>query len=218
MSNVRRFSILTPTRDRPEWLPRCIESVQAQTFGRYEHIIYDNGQFTVRHLVPEDDKRIRYVRGSADGPADAFQKALDLARGQIIHPFGDDDRLVPDALEIVDREIGDHEWLVGYTSYEDEQGNHKFLLGGEVNVQQLKHNYYLGGAIYWKQSLSRRVGGFDLEFDGAADYELYMRFAKAAPAKFVPAILYRYTDHPGTDSHVRASNQMAQTSRIQAAA
>lgn len=210
---MRRFSLITPTRDRLEWLPRAIESVLAQTFTDFEWVVYDNGGQHAKHLFPKD-KRIRYYRGPADGPADAFQKALELARGQIIHPFSDDDRLTPDALETVDREIGDFEWLVGYTSYEDEQGQHRFLLGGEVDVTQLKQNYYLGGAIYWKRSLSDRVGGFKTEFDGAADYDLYLRFAHAAPARFVPVVLYRYTDHPGTDSHVRSSNQMAQTSRI----
>jgi glycosyltransferase involved in cell wall biosynthesis len=214
---LRRFSILTPTRDRPEWLPRCIASVQAQTFKQYEHIIYDNGDSPVRHLVPDDDPHIRYVRGPADGPADAFQKTLDLACGEIIHPFSDDDQLPPDALEIVDSEIGDFEWLVGYTSFEDANGNRMFMLGGEVDVHRLAQNYYLGGAIYWRNSLTRRVGGFDLSYDGAADYDLYLRFARNAPAKFVPDMLYRYTDHPGTDSHVRAVNQMDKTARIQAA-
>ena len=210
---MRRFSILTPTKDRIDWLPRAAESVMSQTFTDFEWIVYDNGEQHAQHCLP-DDPRIRYVRGPADGNADAFQKALDLARGEIIHPFSDDDRLTPEALEIADKEIGDLEWLVGYTSYENEQGQHMFLLGGEVDVAQLKQNYYLGGAIYWKRSLSDRVGGFKTEFDGAADYDLYLRFANAAPAKFVPIVMYRYTDHPGTDSHVRASTQMAQTSRI----
>jgi len=214
---MRRFSLLTPTRDRAEWLPRALESVLAQTFQNWELIVYDNGETHSKHLVP-DDPRIRYYRGPADGPADAFQKTLELARGQIIHPFSDDDRLTPGALSTVDREIGDFEWLVGYTSYEDEQGQHRFLLGGEVDLDHLKRDYYLGGAIYWKRSLTDRLGGFSLDHDGAADYDLYLRFAKNAPAKFVPAVLYRYTDHPGTDSHVRAGNQMMQTSKIKAAA
>jgi len=214
---MRRFSLLTPTRDRAEWLPRALESVIAQTFEDWELIVYDNGETHVKYLVP-DDPRIRYVRGPASGPADAFQKALELARGQIIHPFSDDDRLTTDALEIVDREIGDHEWLVGLTSFEDEAGNHRFFLGGDVDLDHLKRDYYLGGAIYWKRTLTDRLGGFSLDHDGAADYDLYLRFAKNAQAKFVPKVLYRYTDHPGTDSHVRSSNQMMQTSKIKAAA
>lgn len=214
---MRRFSLLTPTKDREDWLPRCIQSVLDQTFDDFEHVIYDNGERPVKHLIP-DDPRFKYTRGQADGPADAFQKALDLARGEIIHPLGDDDRLTPTALELADREIGDHEWLVGYTSFEDEAGNHRQLLGGEVNLDQLRNQYYLGGAIYWRRSLTDRVGGFNTDYDGAADYDLYLRFANAAAARFVPEVMYRYTDHPGTDSQVRSSNQMAQTSRIVASA
>ena len=210
-----RFSLLTPTRDRADWLPRAIGSVLAQTFRDFEQIIYDNGIEPVGHLIP-DDPRIRYVRGPAAGPADAFQKTLDLARGEIIHPFSDDDRLVPDALEIVDGEIGDHEWLTGLTSFEDVAGNVRFHLGGELDLDALSTNYYLGGAIYWRKTLTDRIGGFDEAYDGAADYDLYLRFARDSVPKHVPRVLYRYTDHPGTDSHVREANQMAKTAAITA--
>jgi glycosyltransferase involved in cell wall biosynthesis len=207
-----RFSLLTPTRDRPEWLPRCIASALAQTFDGWEQIVFDNGTTSVEHLIP-DDPRVKYHRGPADGPADAFQKTLELAAGEIVHPFSDDDLLTPDALETVDREIGDHEWLVGNTSFE-ENGEHRFQLGGPVDLGRLAGQYYLGGAVYWKRTLTDRLGGFDLDFDGAADYELYWRFANNADAVYVDHTLYRYTDHPGTDSHVRAGNQMEKSARI----
>lgn len=214
MPRPPRFSLLTPTRDRPGWIGRCIESAHRQTFEDYEHIIYDNGSEPIEHLVPICDSRIRYVRGPADGPADAFQKALDLATGEIVHPFSDDDLLTPDALEVVDREIGDAEWLIGNTSFEDEHGNHRFQLGGPVHLDRLAREYYLGGAIYWKRDLTDRLGGFDLEYDGAADYELYWRFANHGTWTYVDRTLYRYTDWPGTDSHVRQGNQIEKSARI----
>lgn len=212
-----RFSLLTPTRDRREWLPRCIQSALDQTFTDWEMVVYDNGTDDVSDLIP-DNRRVRYVRGPADGPADAFQKALDLARGEIIHPFSDDDQLVPDALETVDREIGDHAWLTGLTSFEISTGHVLFTLGGELDLNRLQQDYYLGGAVYWKRHLTDRLGGFNAAYDGAADYDLYLRFALDGPPKHVPKILYRYTDHPGTDSKVRTGNQMEKTALIRAAA
>ena len=98
-----RFSILLPTKDRPQWVGRAIESVLAQSFSDWELVIYNNG--ASHTLLPSGDRRIHYVRGPAEGPADAFQRALELAQGEIIHPLGDDDQLPPDALEVVDREI-----------------------------------------------------------------------------------------------------------------
>lgn len=212
-----RFSLLTPTRDRPEWIGRCIESAHAQTFEDWEQVVYDNGQEPIEHLVP-DDPRVKYHRGPADGPADAFQKALDLATGEIVHPFSDDDLLTPDALETADEHIGDADWLVGLTSFENEHGGHMFLLGGPLDLQRLKQGYYLGGAIYWKRSLTDTLGGFNLDYDGAADYDLYLRFAHHSTPVFVDQIMYRYTDWGGTDSHVRSANQSAKTAAIQQAA
>jgi len=191
--------------------------VLAQTFDDWEQLVYDNGSISVEHLIP-DDPRIKYHRGLARGPADAFNKAFQLARGEIVHPFSDDDLLPPDALELADHHIGDAEWLTGLTSFEDVGGRHQFLLGGPLDLAALKQDYYLGGAIYWKRSLTDRVGGFDERFDGAADYDLYLRFAHYATPVFVDRVMYRYTDHPGTDSHVRRGNQMEKTAEIKQAA
>ena len=46
-----RFSVVTSTRNRPDWLPRAVDSVRAQTFEDFEHIIYDNGS---DHPADED--------------------------------------------------------------------------------------------------------------------------------------------------------------------
>lgn len=208
-----RISILLPTCDRPEWLLRALRSIRQQSFADYEVVIYDNGTERV-DLLP--DERIRYTNGPADTPAEAFARALDLAAGDIVTPLADDDRLTPWALDTAYAELGEHEWLVGLTSVEDLDGNPDRILGGPVDIDRLTKGMYLGGAVYWRRSLTDRLGGFDASYDGAADYELYQRFAAAAPAKFVDRILYRYTDHPKTDSRVRAAEQLAQVQRVRA--
>lgn len=210
-----RFSVVLATKDRPEWLPRAIASVTAQTFEDWEMIVFDNGTGPmIPALLGGADERIKTYHGTADGPADAYQQAQRLAKGEILTPLADDDRLTPDALETVDREIGDAEWLVALTSFENLAGERLFLLGGPLDLDRLKQDYYMGGAIYWKRSLMERVGEYDLSYDNAFDYDLYLRFAEAARPKFVDRILHRYTDHDLTDSKVRAESQMAQTARI----
>lgn len=211
---MTRFSVLLPTKDRREFAPRAIESVRGQDFADWELVVYDNGDFAIRDLIPAD-KRITYAAGPAAGPAEAFQRALELATGEIIHPLGDDDELVPGALGTVDRGIGDAEWLVARTLCEDENGA-SWLAGGPVDLAELERVYYLGGAVYWRRSLTDRLGGFDLELDGAADYDLYLRFAREAPATFLDRVLYRYHDHPGTDSRRNPERQKEASARIQA--
>lgn len=208
-----RFSILLPTRNRPEMLRRAVGSVLAQDFADWELIVFDNGE-----TVPifTDDRRVRWIRGRATGPADAFAQALGWASGEIVHPLGDDDELAPGALSAVDAEIGRYEWLVGRTRCTDEHGR-VWLSGGPVDAAELERVYYLGGAVYWRRALSERLGGFDRGYDGAADFELYLRFARNAPAAFLDRVLYLYNDHPDTDSRRNAARQRKASARIQAA-
>lgn len=208
-----RFSILTPTKNRPGWLARAVESVLAQTYDDWELVIYDNGERPVPQWFLADE-RIRCHTGPATCPADAFGHALELATGDVLHPLADDDRLTPWALEHVAAELAAYEWLIGLTLVEDLEGNPERVLGGPVDLDRLAAGFYLGGAIYWRRTLTDRLGGFDVTYDPAADYDLYTRFAHAAPAKFVDRILYRYTDHPKTDSRVRAAEQLAQAERV----
>lgn len=214
-----RFSLLTPTRDRPDWLPKCIASVLAQGFADWEQIVYDCGTEPVEHLIP-DDKRIRYVRGESRGPAADFQAALDHATGEIVHPLSDDDRLAPRALQFAAAAIEDKDWLVGRTVLVDQSGMPVALRGGTwADIEATRYGQYmLGGAVYWRKSLTDSLGGFDSSFDGAADFDLYTRFLRHSEPARTKQILYLYTAHPDTDSVVNAERQNDATQRVRSAA
>lgn len=210
-----RFSVITPTKDRPEWLPRAMASVRRQTFTDYEHVVFDNGSTDYDFSL---DPNVRYVKGEADGPADAFDQAIRLAQGEIVTLLSDDDRLTPQALEVVHSHIGRSDWLTALTDFQDVEGDSRMILGGPLDIERLKQDYYLGGAIYWKRELTERLGGMRSEFDSAADYDLYLRFAKDSTPVFVDQVLYLYTFHPGVDSVVNAGRQQDATRRIKEAA
>jgi O-antigen biosynthesis protein len=214
-----RFTIITPTRDRPGWLMAAVASVQAQTFPDWEHVIVDVSQVPAGPLLPRD-RRIRYLHlPPASGPALDFQKALDRARGEIIHPLADDDTLAPNALEIVDREIGGHAWLVAGTALLNTNGQAFTHRGGsDAAVRETAQgNYMLGGAIYWKRALTDQLGGFNPAYDGAADFDLYLRFLRHSDPRVIGDILYLYNDHPGTDSRVHEGRQSDAAARIRKA-
>jgi glycosyltransferase involved in cell wall biosynthesis len=205
-----KFSLLTPTKDRPETLQRTIASALAQSYEDWEQIVYDVGDTPA--TVP-DDPRIRYVRGECRGPAQDFQAALDLATGDVVHPLSDDDRLTWWALETVADNIGDADWLYGRTLF-IRDGYPVLILGDEFELYRLRRGYYLGGAVYWRKSLTDHIGGFDPTFDGAADYDLYLRMAEHVEPKRLTEILYLYHDHDQTDSRVNMERQADASQRI----
>jgi glycosyltransferase involved in cell wall biosynthesis len=208
-----RFSILTPTKDRPELLLRAVGSVLAQSFTDWELIVLDNGE-SVKALLP-DDPRIRYFHEEAVSAADAFNRALGHATGEIVTPLADDDVLTPKALATVDRCIGDADWIYANTSFE-QNDQRLFTLGAPFDIERLRHEYYLGGAVYWRKALTDKLGGFNTTLSSAADYDLYLRFAEHTAPRYVAEVLYRYNDHEQTDSRVNAGRQALQTLRIAA--
>jgi glycosyltransferase involved in cell wall biosynthesis len=218
-----KFSILTPTLDRPAMLEQCIRSVRRQSYGGWEQIVYNVGDVVGavddRHFRGEYEPRLRYYEGEKQGPAADFQAALDRATGDIVVPLSDDDRLAPHALERAAVLIGDHEWLCARTILVNELGLPVALRGGTRDAVEMtkRGQYMLGGAIFWRKSLTDRVGGFKSEYDGAADFDLYLRFIDAAEPALSDEILYLYSDHAQTDTRVNAGRQNDASRRIAAA-
>lgn len=205
-----KVSILTPTKNRREFLKKNIECVRNQTYGNWEHIIFDNGDEPVADLIPQNDPRYVFIEGEASGPAEAFNVCLRAATGDIIHPYSDDDILPPDAVEWAVSAFKLRpmvEWLIGKTTIETPDGRVLHRRGEKFSEAGMRRYMVLGGAVYWRKSLSDRVGEFDLEFDGAADYDLYWRFGRAGTSCFVNHLMYRYIDHPQADTNVRQSHQ-----------
>jgi glycosyltransferase involved in cell wall biosynthesis len=211
-----KVSIFTPTMNRPDLLVRAATSVLLQTHTDWEWVVLDVGSIPVGQLLPKD-RRIRYVRDPPNlGPALDFQRALELTTGEVVHPFADDDMLMRNALEIASSEIGDHQWLVGMTQLYDLDGHPWTTRGGtrESFVRTMAGEYLLGGAIYWRRELTERVGGFNADFDTAADFDLYVRFGRDSEPKIIPDILYLYMDHEQTNSRLEARKQARAVRRI----
>lgn len=108
MERAPRFSVIVPTRDRPETLPFALRSCLEQLgFDDYEVIVCDNsrGPATREVVAPFlEDRRARYVRAPRDlSMASNWELALSHARGEFVLFIGDDDALLAHALFEVDR-------------------------------------------------------------------------------------------------------------------
>jgi len=139
-----------------------------------------------------------------------------MATGDVIVQFADDDTLPPDALEIADGLLSDARWLVGRTAIYNTDGKITAYRGGnqESVDRTLAGDYWLGGAIYFRKDLGLKVGGYPVEYDGAADFAFYVRMLREAKPVLTEQVLYQYVDWPGTDSRLRAGHQQATGDRI----
>ena len=99
-------SICIPTHSakRLEYLGGAVASVRAQTHTDTEILLWDNGHDEPLRAFAEqqmrNDPRVRYRRQNPSVSLAAnFNSALQAARGDYVVMLGDDDRLVPHAVE-----------------------------------------------------------------------------------------------------------------------
>jgi len=91
-------SVIVPTRDRPEQVRRCLQSLLALHYPRYEIIVVDNapGSRATAELIQQtysDVPQVHYVREDCPGSSQARNRGMIAARGEIL-AFADDDVVI----------------------------------------------------------------------------------------------------------------------------
>ena len=104
MKKQSLVSIITPTYNHEWCIGQCIESVLAQTYPYWEQIIIDDGSTdeTSEIVARYKDSRIKYVRQDNVGIwrlGETYNKALQLAQGELIAVLEGDDFWPPRKLE-----------------------------------------------------------------------------------------------------------------------
>lgn len=100
------FSIVIPTRERVDTLRHAVQTVLTQTAPNWELIVMDNASSdgTPSFLGELKDPRIRTARSEERLPMSAnWEKGLSLTKGDYVFVLGDDDGLMPDAIELATR-------------------------------------------------------------------------------------------------------------------
>ena len=100
-----RFSIVIPTRNRPETLRYALATCLEQDFEDYEIVVCDNSDSpATRELVAAaTSPRIRYLPpGRPLAMSANWERGLSEAQGEYVTVLGDDDGLMPYALRELD--------------------------------------------------------------------------------------------------------------------
>lgn len=78
------ISVVTPSLNHGRFLRQTIESVAAQTFRNFEHIIIDGGSTDGTVEILKEFPHLRWVSERDGHVVEAYQKAFAMARGQYI--------------------------------------------------------------------------------------------------------------------------------------
>lgn len=96
-----RFTIIIPTYNRQEFLPRAIDSVLAQNYTSWELIVIDDGSTdnTNSYISGLKNPKIRYYYQNNKGRSAARNLGIDKAKGDYICFLDSDDELLQNYLQ-----------------------------------------------------------------------------------------------------------------------
>lgn len=177
------FSVVIPTFDRAELLPRAVASVLAQTVGDLEVIVVDDAGPGPVEVPP--DPRVRVVRRTTNGgPGACRNTGVDVATGRFVAFLDDDDVWVPHRLELALAGLARAPISVCWARYADEPPGAKRVLEGDVaDVILDAVTPHLGAT-----ALDRTVYvPHDERYRASEDVEWWRRQAAAAPVATVTA-------------------------------
>jgi glycosyltransferase involved in cell wall biosynthesis len=174
-----RVSILTPSYNQARFLAENLASVRAQ--GEVEHIVADGGSSDgSRELLEKSG--VRFFSERDRGQADALNKALKLAGGEIIGWLNSDDLYcdgaVARALQAFD---ADPTLDVVYGHSDKIDGDGRGF--GRVDAYQtdleglLTHATIPQPSAFLRRAVLERAGGVDVSYRYAMDYDLWLRLA-----------------------------------------
>lgn len=97
------ISIIVPIYNVEKYLPRCIESIQAQTYKNLEILLIDDGSPDSCPEICDDyakkDKRIKVIHKANGGLSDARNAGIDAATGEYLGFVDSDDYIHPEMYE-----------------------------------------------------------------------------------------------------------------------
>ena len=101
-----KFTVFTPAYNRAHTIDRVYNSLKAQTYRDFEWIVIDDGsKDNTRELVAswkaEADFPITYKYQINSGRHVAFNRAVEIAKGELFFVIDSDDGFLPESIEIM---------------------------------------------------------------------------------------------------------------------
>ncbi len=207
------LSIIVPVYKVEIYLPKCIDSILAQTFTDFELILVDDGSPddcpALCDAAAEKAARVRVIHQKNGGLSAARNAGLDAARGAWIGFVDSDDYIAPEMYEVLSQAVqstGADLALCDYAEVDEAgapcQSMHVSLSEGELTGQELlKRASGLMVQLAWNK-LYRRAIFTQLRYpEGKLNEDLFLIpevCLQIQKAVVVPKALYYYVQRGGS--------------------
>lgn len=180
-----KISIITPSFNQGDFIEQTIESVLLQNYPDVEHIVVDGGSTDNTHEILRRYPHLVLISEPDRGQADAVNKGLRAATGEIIGWLNSDDTYYPGIFASVARAIDPKRGVLmamGRCAYIDEAGSaigreHPSHFRSHRRVVEIWKDYTIPQpAVFFHRRVYEKCGGLDEKLYFALDYDLFLRY------------------------------------------
>ena len=213
MGHLPKISVVTPTLNQASFIEETIQSVLGQGYPDLEYRVVDGGSTdNTLDILKRYDGQLSWLSEADSGQANAVNKGLRLATGDVLAFLNSDDLYEPGALLTVGEYFANHAeaaWLTGKCINIDQFGKvirqrtrlykNVFLTLNQYSILQVL-NFISQPATFWRRTATQRIGFLDERLHYTMDYEYWLRLGKQYRLHFIPRDLACFRIHRASKS------------------
>jgi len=170
-----KISIITVTKNSEKFLQENIDSLSAQTYRNFEHIIVDGASTdkTLDIIKKNSFKITKWISEPDQGLYHAMNKGLDLCNGDLIGILNSDDIYYPEAFSIVNKYFTQNKIDFLYGSV----FKHVLMHGFYPKRINWTFGFYTAHSVgfFIKKTSQNKIGYYNTKYKWSADYDIFYK-------------------------------------------
>lgn len=194
-----KISIITPSFNQSDFIEETILSVLNQNYANFEHIVIDGGSTDGTINILKKYPHLIWISEKDEGQADALNKGLAMASGEIIGWLNSDDYYLVPIFEKIGRLFQDSKthWVIGdLILMENSTQQTSKAIADKVSYRTLTNGTgkVRAPSSFYSSDILKKVGGWDKRFYMILDHDLWIRLSKISEPVIIhqPLAVFRH--------------------------
>lgn len=200
-----KVSVVVPAYNAEKYIQEAVDSILFQNFTDFELIIINDcsSDKTEEIIQSISDSRIIYLKNDVNmGVAETLNRGLDIAQGKYIARMDADDISLGNRLKIQADMLDNHSELAVIGSNVESFNETDIISTGwsSTDPSQMKVDLFFScglahPSVMMRRDVIKELGGYNPDYNGLEDYELWCRVIEKYEITTLPDILLRYRIH-----------------------